>query len=216
MTLTIPRLELHTDLGCVAGSQRLATGGFIRNWHSAQTTKAEDSDESFPYSIPLTEEAASVVRERHVTRVWWSDTRIEEWEVRKVAKRLDNGGHVDVSCAPISYRLAEHGYVPDIVTSSRGKPLLDAGFAKLTLADAFQAYLVDNAPVAAVLPWLRVGSIASAVSATKISLNWSFASAQFVINAAVEQAQLVAGIPLIWRLVRNANVSYDITVLTVS
>ncbi len=216
MTLTIPRLELHTDLGCVAGAARLATGGFIRNWHDAQITKAEDSDESFPYSIPLAEEAAGIVRERHVTRAWWSDTRYEEWEVRKVAKRLDAGGHVDVVCGPVSYRLAEHGYVPDIVTSSRGKPLLDAGFSKLTLADAFQAYLVDNTKVSSVLPWLRVGSIASAVAATEISLNWSFASAQFVINAAVEQAQLVAGVPLIWRLVRNANVSYDITVLTVN
>jgi hypothetical protein len=209
-TLTVPRLELWSDLGCIAGADRLDVAGFISEWSAAESTDSDDGEESTTYSIPLTAEAANVVREGHVTRLWRSDTDYEEWLVRKVSKRRDTGGRVDVVCGPVSYRLAEHGFVPEWqITDPAGDPLLDVGVAGLTLTELFQTYLIDNPKVRARLPFLGLGPIAPTV---EINLEWSHASAQAVINAAVAKAQQVANVPYLFRLVRNANVSYDITV----
>lgn len=217
MTLTVPRLELWSELSCVSGAHRFAVGGFISAWSAGETTLSEDGQEQFTYTIPLSAEASGIVREGQVTRIWRSDADFDEWLVRKVDKKRDAGGHVDVVCGPVSYRLAEHGLVPEWQTTDpRGLPQLDVGVSGMTLHDLFQTYLVDNPKVSAVLPWLRVGSIASALSAVTIDLDWQASSAQALVNAAVAQAEAVTGLPFIWRLVRNASASYDITVLAVT
>lgn len=211
MTLVVPRLELWGDLECNSG-KRLSTGGFIDSWFNGDITTSEEGEESFTYDIPIPSEAASVVSEGQVTRAWWSGSRYEEWLVRKVTKRRDTAGIMEVKCGPVSYRLAEHGFVQEWqVTPQNGKPILDVGLSKVTLHDVFQTYLVDNPFVTAVIPYLQIGSIPSEIASVTFDLSWSFATAQAVINDAVTAAQTALGKPYIWRFIRNSNTSYDIT-----
>lgn len=215
-TRAIPRIELWNDLGCISGAHRFATGGVVRQWSAAQSTVSETGQESFSYTIPLVAEAAGVVREGQVSRAWRSDTDYDEWLVRKVAKTRDQGGRVDVECGPVSYRLAESGPVPDIVTPTRESPLLAGGFSGLTFGQFVTNYLVTNAPVIAVLPFLGLGTIAAAAASVTFDLEWDTLSAQALINAALAQLEAAAQLPFIWRLVRNGSVSYDITVFAVT
>src|SRR5690348_3826826 len=107
MTRAIPRPELWDGLACNGGA-RLTRGGFVWPWLSGTTTVSESGDESLPLAIPLSAEAAAVVAEGHVLQLWRSDTDFEEWIVRKVAKKRDQGGVVTATCGPVSYLLAEH------------------------------------------------------------------------------------------------------------
>jgi hypothetical protein len=215
MTLAVPRLETWLKLGCLSGAKRRSTGGFIAKWYQSQSVKSEDGEESFTVSIPLTAEAAGVVMVGDVGRIWRSDTLVEEWLVRKIAKRRDQAGHVDVTCGPISYRLADCEWVPDPsgATSFTGQPRFEWGLAGTTLANCLTAGLVTNAPIAARLPELAVGSIASQASSVTFDIDFSFVTPQALINQAVTAAQTACGVPLVWRYQRNASTNYQVVVL---
>lgn len=208
MTRAIPRLELWDGLACNSGA-RLGTGGFVKNWITAETTNAEQGEESFPFMLPLTAEAAQVVKEMHVVRIWRSDTDWDEWIVRKVAKKRDLGGRVTVTCGPLSYLLAEHGFVAEWqVTDPAGDPLIEFQ-ASGTPTDLLQTYLIDNPKVAARLPFLALGTIAPTA---EVSVSIANDSARSFINKVIEQSQIVEGTPFLFQFPRNGSTSYDITV----
>lgn len=207
MTRTIPRLELWSGLACNGGA-RLATAGFVWPWMSGTTTESEDSEESFTYDIPLTAEAALIVAENHVTRLWRSDTDYDEWIVRKVVKSRGEGGKVSVTCGPVSYLLAEHGFVAEWQTTDPlGDPLIEFN-ASGTITDLWQTYLIDNPKVNTLLPPLTLGTITPTV---EVSVPVSLMSGQKFINATLDAAAAVAGVPYRFALVRDGSTSYDLT-----
>ena len=209
MTRAIPRLELWSGLACNGGA-RLSTAGFIKNWIDAETTNAEQGEESFPFVLPLTSEAAAIVRETHVVRIWRSDSDWDEWIVRKVAKKRDLGGRVTVTCGPVSYLLAEAmEFVAEWqVTDPGGDPLIEFG-ASGTPTDLLQTYLIDNPKVSARLGFLGLGTIAPTA---EVSVTVSNDSPQSFINKVIAQSQIVEGAPFLFSLERNGSTSYDITV----
>lgn len=215
MTRAVPRLELWTKLPALAGAKRRSMGGFVRDWFDAESTLSEDGDESLTFSTPSTSEAGQVVMLGDATRLWRSDALYEDWTVRKIAKRRDQGGHVDVTCGPASYRLADCQWVPDPsgATSSTGQPRFEWGLAQTSLADCLTAGLVTNAPIAAVLPELAVGAIASQAAAVTFDIDVSFVTPQALVNQAVTAAQTACGIPLVWRYQQNGSVNWQIVVL---
>jgi len=210
MTRAIPRPELYTALGC-NGGVRLSTGGFVWPWHTAESTEAEDAEQSLVYTMPPSADAAQVVKEGHVTRLWRSDTDYEEWIVRKVTKRRARGGLVTVTCGPVSYLLAEHGFVPEWQTTDpAGDPLLEVS-ATGTLTDLWQTYVLDNPKVNARLPFLGLGTI---VPTVEVAVSWSFATAKQFIDLTIAAAEAKAGVPYRFSLERNGSTSYDLTVKT--
>ena len=157
------RAEGWTDLECNGGVP-FDTGRFIPA-HVITATLSLESDTSMTLEMPGTCEAASIVREAQVIRLWESDSDYEEWIIGPTARRLGQasqgsmGATVELTCYPPLYLLGTKGLVTEWdLTPLDGVPIFAAG-ATLSPADFIQSKILDDPATTALLPWLDLGTM---------------------------------------------------------
>lgn len=157
------RVELWTDLECNSGTP-METGRFIPA-NVALPTYSLEGDTSLTVEMPGTCEAASLIREAHVIRLWESDTEYEEWIVGPTARRVgldaqgSLGATVEVICYPPLYLLGTKGLVREWdIEPPDGVPIF-AGGAILSPEDFIQSKILDDPETATLLPWLALGTM---------------------------------------------------------
>ncbi len=203
------RLELFSDLAC-NGGERLAEAGFV-DVFDFRSVKSKIGPESLSFSFSREEEAAAVIRENLVARVWRSDAEWEEWTVGAFTIKSGFGATVDVTCDPIIQRLATCGLVEEWQTTPLdGRPQLTVGVAGLSARDILQTYLVDNPQIRAQLPWLRIGQVDPEVL---LSVSWSWRPPLGVANAVLDALAAVDEVCDV-TLTRNGVASYDLNIIT--
>lgn len=183
--LVLPRLELWDGLECAGGS-RLPIGGFPEP-SALQTVDSTDNTPSCTFTLPLSDEAAALVDEFQVARLWRADDDFDEWPIAKVVKSRGLSGSVDVTCRPLLYRLGEVGWVsdPNLVPFD-GMPSFDGGLT-LTLGEIIQSLIIDDAEFQAALGFpLELGTIEPAV---EITLDYSRATHLQLIRTGIQKVQ---------------------------
>ncbi len=209
MTRTIPRLAIATDLRCNAGTLLGYLAGEGNTPHTFDDTRAFQGQESLHFAIAASAANASLIQEGRIAQVWWSDTVYDEWIIGPITKTRGKGSVYDVQCRPISYRLTDCGFVKTDIVPSDNKPVLDDGVAQTSVTALLTDKIINNPNVNTLLPWLALGTI---TPTALIDLDWSNATPQAIILAAVDAVQSAASISYDYRLVRNGSTSYDITI----
>lgn len=192
---------------CDSGA-RIAASGFIKP-SSLVTTQSIANAESLTFQIPRTSQAALVIAENQVARIWRSDTDYEEWTVATIVSRRDKGGSVNVTCKPLLYRLGLCGPVIEWQTDpANGLPQLDVGVSQLTATEIINTYILDG-PIATLLPWLTLGTIEPTVA---IDLTWNNATPLQVLRAIIDAIQATGELCEL-SLRRVSTTSYAIDIL---
>lgn len=206
--MPLARLELWTAPQA-AGGTRVASAGFLPYRTAWSTTRSLINPEQMTFTIPGNSEAASVVHKGQTARLWKEDGTFSEWPVDTVVTKRDAGSDVNVTCVPIAFMLGTHGIITDpIATPANGIPATVWGFSGLTLTEMINTYILGNASVTSVLPWLTLGTIEPT---TKFDLDVQDVNVLSLINAALSQLATL-GVLAEFSFTPNGTSSYNLNI----
>ncbi len=207
------RLELWTNLASKSGA-RLSTGGFVRDVSTMNSVRSIDpaTIETLSFSVPKTSEAAGVISEGQVARLWRSDSDFDEYDIGQYTITRGEGAVLAVTARAPYMRLAECGLVSQPgVTPLDGLPVFEFG-AIGTPQELVEQYLTDRDPaddLSDQLTWLGSGNYDPT---TIVTLDVSYWSVLQFINAIIDQLANAKVLAERW-FRRNGSTNYLVDIL---